>query len=259
MFILPLQVSIDGKNYKENVDLTSQEFYQKVKVTNKAVKTSQPALGDIISTFEQIIEQGYEEIICVNISSEVSGTFQSVSNIADDFEGTKIHVVDSSLLSYPMYEMIQHGKKLIEHGRSAEDVVKIIQNDYKKVHTYIYVADIKYAYLGGGINMFAYNVGKTLKVHPILTLKEGKMELVKKVRTEKRSIDYMVNQVIEYAKSQPITQLNILHCNDRSISETIKNRLKDFSNIENIHIGALGPIIAAHGGEGSFALSWQEK
>ncbi|WP_027964304.1 DegV family protein [Halalkalibacillus halophilus] len=256
IYTLPLQISIDGENFKEDIDIEKDEFYDKIRHSEAAVKTSQPAVGDILNTFEEIRVAGYTDVVCVHISAGLSGTYETVEQTAKDVDGLTVHMVDSKMISYPMYKTIQQGKRMIEEGYRVPDVQTSLSKAHESFEAKVYVANIKYAYLGGRINAFAYNLGKTLKIHPILQLQDGKFDLDKKIRTEKKSVAYFMDQVEKAASQQHIKELSILHCNNHELANSMLEQCKQISNIDKIHVGALGPIIAAHGGEGSFAITW---
>ena len=124
--ILPLSVVFADGVFKETVDMTQDEFYDKLRVAKTHPKTSQPAIGEMVALYEKLQEQGYDCAIALHVSSGLSGTFDSSQSAAQmvDF---KVYPIDSKIGSYPMIKMIEIGNELIEKGHDVEEVVAAIK------------------------------------------------------------------------------------------------------------------------------------
>ena len=136
--ILPLSVVFADGVFKETIDLTQDEFYDKLRVAKTPPKTSQPAIGEMVALYEKLQEQGYDCAIALHVSSGLSGTFDSSQSAAQmvDF---KVYPIDSKIGSYPMIKMIEIGNEMIEQGHDVEEVVaaikKITENAELCFHT----------------------------------------------------------------------------------------------------------------------------
>ena len=113
--ILPLSVVFADGVFKETVDMTQEEFYDKLRVAKTHPKTSQPAIGEMVALYEKLQEQGYDCAIALHVSSGLSGTFDS-SQTAAQMVDFKVYPIDSKIGSYPMIKMIEIGNELLEQG-----------------------------------------------------------------------------------------------------------------------------------------------
>lgn len=132
VYILPLNIVFGEDSYREGVDITAQEIYEKLWITKENTTTSQPNIGEIYQLYDKLKEK-YEEGIILHISSKLSGTFQTSVSIANDV-GFKVTAIDSKLLSIPLRHLIEEGIRLEKEQASIEEIVSHIQQLIKKSH-----------------------------------------------------------------------------------------------------------------------------
>ncbi|WP_238473839.1 DegV family protein [Paenisporosarcina cavernae] len=252
VFIIPMQISFGESNYRDGVDISSKEFYSMLASSNEIPKSSQPAVGDIEHTLK-MIEASYDAIIGVFISKKISGTFDSIKaatgNVAIPF-----YMVDSEIVSWPLYDLIETGKKMIREGKSIEETIEHIEKLPPTYHNTIYVASLDQLLKGGRIGKVGFAIGSILQIKPILQFINGKLEVFQKVRTKKKSFQVIANQFIPSAEAAWV-----LHCGDVVNAEYMKQLLLEKHPKQTIRIGELSPIIAIHGGQGSLAVVSKQK
>jgi DegV family protein with EDD domain len=247
LYVVPLQINHENTSYKDGIDLTAEGFYDLLSRSESSPKSSQPTVYDIEHLF-QALEKEYDVIIAVLISRQISGTFDTVSSIAKSLS-IPVYLVDSKIVSWPLYDLIEQGRLLEKEGLTALSISQSLNQKDKMYHNRIFVADLNQLLKGGRIGKVGFLVGSLLKIHPILKFKEGTIQVAYKIRTRRRAILQMINDF-----ELPSSDMWVLHCGDEKVANEVKQQLQHKFPTQAINIGELSPIIAIHGGQGSFAI-----
>ena len=200
-------------------------------------------------------EEGYTHVICISISSGLSGSFNAIRLALEDHPKLTSFVYDSKILAYPQGEIVLEVAKLIKEGKSFEEIVKEIPEIRKRVIGYFTINTLEYLKKGGRIGRLAGTVGELLNLKPIITTDEdGVYYNVAKVRGRKQSLSKMTELLKEYlAKGK--CEVAVLHagCEDEAIK--YMNSLKDLTNVVSIKIAEISPALGIHGGPGLIGFS----
>ena len=255
--IVSLNVIINNKSYRET-ELKNSEFYKMMDECNEIPTSSQPSLDELVKAIEKNVLHG-NEVLCIFLSSKMSGTFSS-SHIAKDmvlekYPNAKIEIFDSATNSMQMgYEVIESAK-CAKDGWKMEDIinkaVKVRQNS-----RFLFVPDtLKYLKKGGRIGRASALVGGILQIRPILTVENGETTVFDKVRTKKRAIDIIINRVIEDCTKNNIGGVIVHHINSEEEGRALADRLEEKLNI-SVEIKSIGPVIGLHVGPGSIGVAY---
>jgi DegV family protein with EDD domain len=173
--VIPLNVTFGDKTYKDGIDLKIDEFYEELLKGNTFPKTGSPSPQDYVDIFEEAKEKG-EEVLCITISTGLSGTYQNALLAKDIAEYDKVYVVDSlSCLQGLRLEVI-NACRLRDEGKSVEEIVEVLEDIKHRIHIFSIVDTMEYFYKGGRISKGAYAIGSLLKIKPFITLdKDGKI------------------------------------------------------------------------------------
>jgi len=247
IYVLPLQINHENTSYKDGIDLTPSKFYQLLNNSDTSPKTSQPTVFDIEHLFQKL-EASYDVIIAVLISNKISGTFATVASVASNSK-IPVHLVDSKIISWPLYDLIEQGRLLASKGVKPEEIADTLNNGDHIYNNRIFVADLQQLLKGGRISKVGFLIGNILKIHPILQFKDGSIEVVHKIRTRKKSFVQMID---DFVPSK--FEAWVLHCGDEETALMIQQMIKTRYPNQLVKIGELSPIIAIHGGQGSFAI-----
>ncbi|MEG0180281.1 MAG: DegV family protein [Terrisporobacter sp.] len=195
--VLPARVSIEGKEYFDGVDLTSEEFFKILRESNGLPKTSQVTYAQFKEAFDLYIDN-YDEILYVGGSSRASGTYQSAILASRDVEGKgTIYPVDTYSFSAGGGVFVIKACMLAEEGKSAKEIVEILENLKGKERVFLTVDDLKYLKMGGRISGLKATVGTLLNIKPIITLKDGLADHEGQIRGKKKSITAVFNKAVE--------------------------------------------------------------
>jgi DegV family protein with EDD domain len=255
IFIVPMSISFDNETYRDGVDITEEEFYQRLTSSRNLPKSSQPAIGDLITLYEELKNE-YDLGIAIHVSSELSGT-ASASKQAADIAGFPFELVDSKLISLPMGYMITIGQEMINQGVSPSDVANKLKTMYASNQLYVMVGSLEQLHKGGRVSAIQMLMGSLLQIKPILTFQEGKIIPHEKVRSEKKALSYMVSRLkSDLEQGINVKKAFVLEGSAAQESLNIQEQIRSlFPDIE-IVVGPLGSAIGVHAGAGTIALTW---
>ena len=177
--VIPMPFYINDELFYEGITLNSEEFYKALD-SNAEVKTSQPSPGDIIKIWDDILREK-EQILYIPMSSSLSGSCQTAQMLAQDYEG-KVHVVNNRRISVTQLQSVKDALNLVQQGKSAEEIKKILEDRQYMSSIYVTPDDIDYLKKGGRITPAVASVAKVLNIKPVLEIQGQKLDVFKKVR-----------------------------------------------------------------------------
>ncbi|MDD4796264.1 MAG: DegV family protein [Eubacteriales bacterium] len=253
--LVPLKVIIDGRIYTEGVDIQIDEFYPKLAEARALPTTSQPAPEQFLTYFERAREQG-DELIVLLISSRLSGTVDS-ARIAKDICGyEKITIIDSLNAIVSLRLLVEYGLKLIEQGKSSGEIVARLEECKSRIVLLAMVDTLKYLHKGGRLSATGAMVGSLLHIKPLITLKDGEMAVMGKVRGVKSAMQRIIDEIAQRGRpnqSMPL-YFGYTYIKDTCLTfaEEVEKKYKTISR----KICPIGCVIGTHVGPGGFVLAY---
>lgn len=246
--MLPLRVIYSYGEFRDRMEISPREVYENL--SNEIPKTSLPVPADVISLFQELEDQGYTHILAILISSGLSGTYNMVRKISDDFNKFKIELLDSKSLTMGLgFPVIEAARELIKYN----DFQKVIDKAYEvinKTHTYYVLKTLEYLRKGGRIGAVEGTVGELLGIKPIISIdNKGKYYTYCKVRGRKKSINELYRIVKEKVEGKMIN-VAIMHGNDEKEASKLLERIKEIGNVNEIFVGQISPVLGIHTGPG---------
>ncbi|EUJ27930.1 hypothetical protein MFLO_12888 [Listeria floridensis FSL S10-1187] len=187
--IVPLSVIIDGVSYKEEVELSTEQFYQRIKTSEDFPTSSQPAPGDFVTLFESLRDEGFTSVITVHLTSGISGTFQNAVSAGTMVDGIDVHAVDSGLACMAQGSLALKAAILAEEGKSTEEILAYLERMKKTMDAYFMVDDLNNLQRGGRLSGAQAMIGSLLQIKPILHFEDLHIVLFEKVRTQKKGAE----------------------------------------------------------------------
>ena len=251
--LLPLRIIYSNGDYRDRIDISPQEVYDNLE--KEVPKTSLPSAQETEDILNKLEQEGYTHVICISISSGLSGSFNALRLALEDHPKLTSFVYDSKILAYPQGEIVLEVAKLIKEGKSYEEIIKEIPEIRKRVIGYFTINTLEYLKKGGRIGRLAGTVGELLNLKPIITTDEdGVYYNVAKVRGRKQSLSKMTELLKGYlAKGK--CEVAVLHagCEDEAIK--YMSSLEDLTNVVSIKIAEISPALGIHGGPGLIGFS----
>ncbi len=261
IFVLPMPFIVNDKEYLDCINLSQTEFYRFLS-QGAEVTTSQPAAGDVISLWDKIFSEGYEEIVHIPMSSGLSGACESASVYASDYDG-KVQVVNNQRISVTQRQSAYDAKYLADNGYSASEIKEILENTRFDASIYITIDTLDYLKKGGRVTPAGAALAKILNLKPILTIQGEKLDAYSKCRGLKQAKNIMINALkndIEnrlggYDPENPSIWLQVAHSDNEAAALEFADEIREVFPNCSIHVDALPLSISCHIGPGSLAIA----
>ena len=256
LYVLDIPVNIDGEEFVEGVNLTAEEFYQKMAQASELPKTSQPSIAKLDEILTTLKEQGYTHALGLFLSSGISGFYQNIQYMVDDYEGLTIAFPDTLITSAPLGIMVES----VFNWRDQGDDFAIIQDklaiQISHTSAFIMVDDLDHLVKGGRLSNGAAILGNLLSIKPILYFNDqGVIEVYEKVRTEKKATKRLI-EIIKEATASGQYRVIVIHGNALEKAEELRQHLLESGVATDISLATFGSVIGTHLGEGSIALGY---
>ena len=253
--MIPLTINIDGKEYKDGIDFTKEEFYNILNNSNSLPKTSQVTYIDFKEKFEKYTKEGYD-VICITGSSKASGTYQSANLAKADVEGN-IYIFDSLFLSLGSGQYIIKASHLIEEGDlSASEIVEELEKLRASVNLLFVPFTLEYLKQSGRLPSVVSFVGNMLSIKPICSMQDGKNKIVSKVRGTKQIASKLVDMILELNNGQLEDKIvTIGYGSNEDDFKKLQEEVSKRINAKKVYITRGGSCICSHTGPEILAIS----
>ena len=256
LFVLDIPVNIDGQEYVEGVNLTAQEFYEKMASASELPKTSQPSIAKLDEILSSLKDKGYTHALGLFLSSGISGFHQNIQYMKDEYEGLTIAFPDTRITSAPLGYMVESVLKWAEQGDGFESILDKVTEQIENTSAFIMVDDLDHLVKGGRLSNGAAILGNLLSIKPILYFNDqGVIEVYEKVRTEKKATKRLV-EIVKEATANGNYQITVIHGNAPQKAADLRQLLIDGGVATDVSIATFGSVIGTHLGEGSIALGY---
>lgn len=252
LFMIPLMIVVDGKSYRDQVEITAKEIYDQI--DEKDMTTSLPDLGDLDKAIQKIKEDGYTDLLVVNISSGLSGTFNAFRVELESVEGLNITQFDTLTLGGGQGYLVEQALELAAKNTPVADIVKALTKQRYEDSLAIYTINtLKYLKKGGRIGKVEGTIGDMLRIKPVITVNdEGAYITLSKSFGLKRSLMSMKNLALEKFKGHKI-DLTVHYASDKAKAIELSEMMKGLLDIRNLTISELTPVLGIHTGPEMFA------
>ncbi|WP_026478273.1 DegV family protein [Alkaliphilus transvaalensis] len=259
MKVLPLSVKFEDASFKET-EIDNDTFYKMME--KKGIpQSSQPALGEMCDEMQKVVEQG-DELVCVLLSSEMSGTY-STAHMAknmtlEKYPEAKIELIDSRSNCMQLGFAAIVAARIAKVGGSLKEVVDGTMENIKKSRFLFIPDNLEYLKKGGRIGKANAIIGNLLKIIPILTVEEGVTTVFKKVRTKKKAIVTMIEEMMGDIERYGLGEIVVHHINCLEEAKGVVNMIKDKLEVD-VKIQDIGPVIGLHVGPGAIGIAYYTK
>lgn len=257
LYHVPLTISLNGKDYLSGEDLTSDQFYELLTTGEDFPKTSQPSPQAFAEIFEKAKENG-EEIICVLLSSALSGTCQSATLAKDMVDYDGIYIVDSLTATIMTRVIVDYGLQLIHQGKSAPEIVNALEAMKSKVKVAAGLDTLEYLYRGGRLNKAAATIGELANLKPVITVtEEGTVSILGKCIGKNKALQFILKTLNGKELNPDFPLYTVYACGSEN-TEKLEEKLAGEGYTVSARL-QLGSTIGAHVGPGAFGIIYVEK
>jgi DegV family protein with EDD domain len=246
--VVPLSVIFGDEVYKENRDITTDLFYDKLVHAKALPTTSAPSVGDFLEAYQEALKET-DEILSIHISSKLSATYnnacQAAAQLAD--QGARIEVVDSLSVSFGMIFMATAAAKAAAGGATLDELRKMMDSMVPRLHIYVALDTLEYVRRGGRIGRARAFLGTVLRVKPLLSIHDGEVHPEERVRSRRLILDRLFQIVTSFAN---VAEVGVAYSTNAQEAEEMMRRLREALPAAHVQMARLGPVIGVHGGPG---------
>ena len=250
--VVPLNVHFGDEVFRDHVDLSTDEFFRRLKASPQLPRTSQPSVGAFEEAYRSL-RQGGDEIVSVHLSSKVSGTYNSALMAAQSVGEGKIDVVDSLSTSMALGFIALEGAKLARAGRDRQAVADCLLGLVPKARVICVVDTLTYLERGGRIGKARALLGSLLNVKPILQLKDGEVVPLGRARGRPQALNRLVELLERDGK---VRQLAIMHGAAQTDAEQLRERVASSYPGVDIQLTEIGAVLGTHTGPGVIGFTY---
>ncbi len=256
--VLPMPFYIDGKTFYEDIDLTQEQFYEKL-AEGGEISTSMPALGDVTDLWDKLLQE-YDEVVHIPMSSGLSSSCETALMLAQSYDG-RVQVVNNQRISITQRRSVLDAFTLAEKGKSAAEIKEILEREKFESSIYIMVDTLKYLKKGGRITPAAAALGTLLRLKPVLQIQGEKLDAFAKARTVKQAKSIMIEAISNDCKNRfgdasgSNMHIDIAYTYDREAALQFEKEVKEVFPDQQCIVNPLSLSVSCHIGPGALAVA----
>lgn len=254
--VVPLFVLWGDKSYRDYVDLSRSEFYRKLSSEPVLPTTSQPTPEMFADAFRPHVTAG-EDIVCLVISSKLSGTINAARSAARQFAGARIAIVDSESVAGGLGMQVLLARELAQRGADVNAILAAVERDKRSQHLYACIPDLSHVVRTGRIGKARAAIGTLMKIVPVISLRDGEVVAEAQVRTMSRAQEAMIDLALKNITDVSKARFLVMHTNAPALAADIRDRVRarlGGATPKMLDILEAGPVIATHGGPGAVGI-----
>lgn len=253
--MVPLSVNFGDDSYLDGVEITAEEFFEKLAKSEKLPTTSQVPPGKFVEAFNEILESG-DEILGIFIGSKLSGTYESALAAKEIVGSDKIYLIDSKSASLGEFALVMRAIDLIEENKSSKEIYDILEQEKEKLEVVIALDTLMYLEKGGRISKGQAVVGSLLGVKPIIQIKNNKIDAIDKVRGKNKAIKWFEGYIEQNKFDLTGKDIFLFHSRNFEQLSVLKSEFKEKYNTKNTYESEVGCVIGTHVGPGVLAIGF---
>ena len=255
--VVPLYVRFGDESYRDYVELAPDAFYARLRGAEQTPTTSQPTPGDFLAVYEEL--SGYERILSLHIAGNLSGTIESARTAAMLLGGDRVRTIDSESASAAIAMLGLAIQRRLERGTTDEEV-DLLAADYRRDAGLLFTVDtFEYLVRGGRVGRARGWAGELLQIKPILTIEQGEVVPVKRVRGNRKAFLEFALAFEAGTRDSPSLRVGIAHADAPERADALRTMVRQARPAAELElVTTLGPVVGAHAGPGTVGFFWFE-
>ena len=250
---VPIAIQFGLETFEEDIDIDHDTFYRKIEETGIVPTTSQPATGRFVDLYQKLAAAGHQ-VLSIHVTSKHSGTYQSAVLARSMVPDAHIEVFDSASISLGTGYMVLEAARALEKGWKMEQVLDRLQQVRERMHLFFTPSTLKYLQMSGRVGKLQTALASVLQLKPIIKLQDGLLEACENVRTRSRSLNRLVELLVEKVGRHEPVNVAVVHARALKEGNEMLERLKSTLNCREALLSELVASLAVHGGPGIVAV-----
>ena len=252
---VPISIQFEDETFRDAYDINNEVIFSRIDREGKLPSTAAPSPGEFVKAFEKAFDSGAEGVLCMNISSEMSATYASALQAAEMFPGKRVAVHDTRSLAMGQGYMVLAAAEAVANGASIEQAIASAENVRARTHLFGALATLRYIAMSGRVSHLAAGMAGLLDIKPILTIQNGKLELLEKIRTQKKAWKRAVDLCVEKSSGHTIEKMAILNVKAPEAARSFQILLQAALPCpDEITFTEITPGLSVHTGAGMVAV-----
>ena len=249
--VVPLRINFGKDSYRDNIDLSIDDFMARLVESEALPTTSQPTANEFVAAFQDELDAG-RDIVCVTIGARLSGTNNAASTAAEQLGPDRISVIDGGSTTMQIGWVAVAAARAAARGADHAAVRQVAAEAVDRTNLFAVLKTLDYVYKGGRIGKVSQLVGSALSIKPILAFRDGSLVPLERVRTWKRALDRIVHLVNEEGD---LSDIIVLYNDNRADADTVLNEIRRNQPEANVMLGRAGAVISTHAGPGAIGVA----
>lgn len=259
--IIPLHVVFGDRTYRDGVDMTTRELYERVEKEGVLPKTAAPSPADFVQAFEEIVREENKKIVYISISSEMSSTYQNAVIAGRELPEGTVEVVDSRNLSTGIGVTVMKAADYLKQGiDDTKQLAELLRRDTALIESEFVIDTLDYLHKGGRCSGTQLVIGSLLRIHPVIKVVDGAMIVAEKLRGK---MDKVVHSLLERALSHrdemDTTRIFVTHSMAEESAHQLKDQLERELQPQEVIVTKAGCVVSSHCGPGTVGIMFAKR
>lgn len=255
IYVIPQILTWEGQSLLDQIDISTEEFYERLPRSSELPKTSQPSPGQFTEHFQKVAE-GAESIVAIFVSEFLSGTLQSAHLGAQAMGDYPIEIVDSRSVSLGLGLLAVAAAKHAAEGHDYKAVAEYVRTLVPRMRVLFVVDTLEYLHKGGRIGGAKRLLGSVLSIKPVLHLEDGKIEPLASIRTKSKAIRHMLDVVLGEMKDKKHVHAGVIHASAPDDAAYVVQQIRENAQPQELLVNELTPVIGANVGPGVVGMGY---
>ena len=253
--IIPLCVHFGTETLRDGVDISVDEFLNRLAASKQFPTTSQPPAGDFLEVYKKLRAAGHEVLVVV-LSNKLSGTVMSANTARQQLGDDRVTVFDTCNVAVGEAIMVMEAARMAQAGKSVPEIVQRLEFMRAKVNLYFVVNTLEYLAKGGRVSNAQAFIGSVLKMKPILQVKNGLVEGAERIRTTSRAHARLREIVTEGVRGKRNVQISVMYTTIQDEAQALADELRAKYQLAEVHVLLISPAVSAHTGPRAIGVAF---